>query len=114
MSHALYGCVVVFVPLGYEVLREDYDGAPSGVLFPWPMVTMGYPPVVLFSAARLTAGKGGATKSWKHVMICGSVKSRGMYHMGTYSGVHSYGKKPALGLQSIREGVPECMRGVET
>ena len=35
--------------------------------------------------------------------------------MGTYSGVHSYDKKPAPRLQSIiEEGAPVCMRGVET
>ena len=34
MSHALHECVNAFVPLGYEVLREDYDGAPSDVFVP--------------------------------------------------------------------------------
>ena len=62
MSHALHECAIAFVPLGYEVLREDYDGAPSDILSPWPMVAMGDPVVILFSAALLAAGKGDATK----------------------------------------------------
>ena len=68
MSHALHECVITFVLLGYEVLPEDYDWAPNDVLFPWPMVAMGYPLVILFSVALLAA-------LLKYVMICGSVRS---------------------------------------